>query len=231
MTDEKTAAALAAHSERAVADVIARYSRHLYTVAAAALRGVGTEQDAEEAAADAFVYLWEHPEKFDPRRGSLKTWLSVVARSRALDRSREILRCRAVSLEEIELADPLGVPETLLAGERRAALQRGGGRARRAGPRDTAPALLFRAEAARDRRSARPGQKAGGQPAVSDKAAAARERDRRGRRVICAHSARKTTVTFKAYLPKKPACRSENAAPRALRRLHLPRRCSRRSSP
>ena len=89
---------------------------------AAALRGVGTEQDAEEAAADAFVYLWEHPEKFDPRRGSLKTWLSVVARSRALDRSREISRCRAVSLEEIELADPLGVPEALLAGERRAAL-------------------------------------------------------------------------------------------------------------
>lgn len=122
MTDEKTAAALAARSERAVADVIARYSRHLYTVAAAALRGVGTEQDAEEAAADAFVYLWEHPEKFDPRRGSLKTWLSVVARSRALDRSREILRCRVVSLEEIELADPLGVPEALLAGERRAAL-------------------------------------------------------------------------------------------------------------
>ena len=39
-----------------------------------------------------------------------------------LDRSREILRCRAVSLEEIELADPLGVPEALLAGERRAAL-------------------------------------------------------------------------------------------------------------
>lgn len=116
MTDEKTAAALAARSERAVADVIARYSRHLYTVAAAALRGVGTEQDAEEAAADAFVYLWEHPEKFDPRRGSLKTWLSVVARSRALDRSREILRCRVVSLEEIELADPLGVPEALLAG-------------------------------------------------------------------------------------------------------------------
>lgn len=85
MTDEKTAAALAARSERAVADVIARYSRHLYTVAAAALRGVGTEQDAEEAAADAFVYLWEHPEKFDPRRGSLKTWAfgrSALARSR-----------------------------------------------------------------------------------------------------------------------------------------------------
>jgi len=58
-----------------------------------------------------------------------KSSIPAAARSRhgfrswrALDRSREILRCRAVSLEEIELADPLGVPETLLAGERRAAL-------------------------------------------------------------------------------------------------------------
>lgn len=160
MTDEKTAAALAAHSERAVADVIARYSRHLYTVAAAALRGVGTEQDAEEAAADAFVYLWEHPEKFDPRRGSLKTWLSVVARSRALDRSREILRCRAVSLEEIELAEPAGrAGDAARRGTARRA-QRGGERARRAGAARHCSALLFRAEAARDRRSARPGQKA-----------------------------------------------------------------------
>lgn len=123
MTDEKIAAALAERSERAIADVIARYSRHLYAVAAAALRGIGAEQDAEEAAADAFVYLWEHPEKFDPRRGSLKTWLSVVTRSRALDRAREILRRGTVSLDEIELADPLGVPEALLAGERRAALR------------------------------------------------------------------------------------------------------------
>ena len=65
MTDEKTAAALAARSERAVADVIARYSRHLYTVAAAALRGVGTEQDAEEAAADPAESLWLSPEERD----------------------------------------------------------------------------------------------------------------------------------------------------------------------
>ena len=27
------------------------------------------------------VYLWQHPDKFDPRRGSLRSWLAVVARS------------------------------------------------------------------------------------------------------------------------------------------------------
>ena len=51
MTDEKTAAALAARSERAVADVIARYSRHLYTVAAAALCAAQFQLQEERAAA------------------------------------------------------------------------------------------------------------------------------------------------------------------------------------
>ena len=225
MTDEKTAAALAARSERAVADVIARYSRHLYTVAAAALRGVGTEQDAEEAAADAFVYLWEHPEKFDPRRGSLKTWLSIVARSRALDRSREILRCRAVSLEEIELADPLGVPEALLAGERRAALNAAVD-ALAEPDREILLRRYYFGQKPREIAAA-----LGLDKKQVDNRLYQTKRRLRARRVICAHSARKITVTFRAYLPKKPACRSENAASRALRRSYLPRRCSRRSSP
>lgn len=120
MTDEKLAAALAGRSEAAIAGVMERHSRRVYTVAAAVLRGIGSEEDAEEVAADTFVYLWEHPENFDPRRGSLKTWLSVVARSRALDRCREICRHDAVSLDETELADPLGVPELMQAQERRA---------------------------------------------------------------------------------------------------------------
>lgn len=122
MTDEKIAAALCSRSETAIAEVIARYSRRMFTVAAAALHGIGSKQDAEEIAADAFVYLWEHPEKFDARRGTLRAWLTVVTRSRALDRCRELMRRRAEPLDELGLADPLGVPETLFAGERRAAL-------------------------------------------------------------------------------------------------------------
>ena len=53
--------------------------------------------------ADAFVYLWEHPEKFDPARGSLKSWLAMIARSRAIDRYRQLMKRQTISMEDVLL--------------------------------------------------------------------------------------------------------------------------------
>ena len=99
MNDEKLHAALRAGDERAINEVIDQYSRLLWRVAWSVLDRIGSTQDVEECVADAFVCLWEHPDKYDPRRGKLKTWLTVVARSRALDRCREILRRGEVGME------------------------------------------------------------------------------------------------------------------------------------
>ena len=83
-------------------------------MAGAVLRNIGSEQDAEECVADAFITLWEHPEKFDPARGRLKTWLALVTRSRALDRCREIARRSTVSLEEAVLTDQMGLVDGIV---------------------------------------------------------------------------------------------------------------------
>ena len=83
-------------------------------MAGAVLRNIGSEQDAEECVADAFITLWEHPEKFDPRRGRLKTWLALVTRSRALDRCREIARRSTVSLEEAVQTDQMGLVDGIV---------------------------------------------------------------------------------------------------------------------
>ncbi|MCM1026488.1 MAG: RNA polymerase sigma factor [Roseburia sp.] len=47
------------------------------------------------------MYLWQHPEKYNPDKAKLSSWLSIIARSRAVDRYRRIAGRREISMEEI----------------------------------------------------------------------------------------------------------------------------------
>lgn len=52
---------------------------------------------AEEVAQEAFLELWRRPQSFDRARGTLRTYVCLLARSRALDRARaEATRRRSV---------------------------------------------------------------------------------------------------------------------------------------
>lgn len=63
--------------------------RDLYPVAvAAALPVLRDRTAAEDVAQDVFALLWRRPRVFDPSRGNLKQYVSMVARSRAVDRWR-----------------------------------------------------------------------------------------------------------------------------------------------
>jgi len=113
------AEALRRHDEAVMCQVINKYSRLLWPVVSAVLHTVGSEQDVEECVADAFIYLWEYPEKFDPKRGSLKSLLCILARSRAIDRYRELLRKGTLPLEEAVLSADPGMQELLIQEETR----------------------------------------------------------------------------------------------------------------
>ena len=70
MNEKKLIDAIQNRDESAAAYVIDRYSRLLWSAAAPVLRNIGTAEDLEECVADAFVYLWEHPEN-SIRRGAV----------------------------------------------------------------------------------------------------------------------------------------------------------------
>lgn len=123
MQDEKILLGIQRREEDVMAYVLNRYSRLLWPIAAAVLEGAGDGRDVEECVADAFVYLWQNPGKFDLSRGSIKTLLCIVARSRAMDRRRVLLRHQTVPLEDVIQRSGIGVQEDFLKAESRRELR------------------------------------------------------------------------------------------------------------
>jgi RNA polymerase sigma-70 factor (ECF subfamily) len=76
---------IVAGSDEAIA---AAYDRHAPAVYAAAFRLVGERTIAEDVVQETFLALWNRAETFDAERGSLATWLTTIARHRAVDRLR-----------------------------------------------------------------------------------------------------------------------------------------------
>jgi RNA polymerase sigma-70 factor (ECF subfamily) len=61
------------------------YQRHGGRVFALARRILGDDQQAGDVAEAVFLALWDHPEEFDARRGSLASQLLMDARRRSLE--------------------------------------------------------------------------------------------------------------------------------------------------
>ncbi|MFS8779326.1 sigma-70 family RNA polymerase sigma factor [Synechococcus sp. W55.1] len=92
-TDAEVFAALKAGRSQALAIL---YDRHAGLVYGIACKMLGNTAEAEDLTQDIFLNLARSA--FDPRRGSLRTYLSILARSRCLDRLRS-WRSRQRSLE------------------------------------------------------------------------------------------------------------------------------------
>ena len=122
MNDEKIIIAIRNRSEGAINETIDKYSKLLWSIIGKVLNNIGSVQDIEECVADTFIYLWENPHKFDPSRGKLKSWLSIIARTKAIDRCREIAKTRTISLESTILVSDLGIVDDMIQEETRRVL-------------------------------------------------------------------------------------------------------------
>ncbi|HET9726821.1 MAG TPA: sigma-70 family RNA polymerase sigma factor [Gemmatimonadales bacterium] len=80
--DGELIARAAQGEERAIGLLYDRYGPVLYAVA---YRIVGQRADAEEVVVEAFAQAWRDAPRFEAGRGSVAGWLTMIARSRALD--------------------------------------------------------------------------------------------------------------------------------------------------
>jgi len=108
LTEKQMIAGIGRRDETAMAAAIETYSRLLWKVASAVLTNTASREDIEECVADTFVYLWRSHERFSEQKGSLKSWLCLVARSRAIDRYRAAARRNESPLDENTLMENMG---------------------------------------------------------------------------------------------------------------------------
>jgi RNA polymerase sigma-70 factor (ECF subfamily) len=80
--------------EAALGEVYDQFSSFVFGLAQ---RVIGEPRAAEDVSQEVFLHLWEHPDAFDPARGSLRTWLGTLTHRRAVDhiRREEARRRRA----------------------------------------------------------------------------------------------------------------------------------------
>jgi RNA polymerase sigma-70 factor, ECF subfamily len=107
--DHELAAAMAAGSQVALADLYDRYSGLAYGIA---LRVLGDPARAEDAVQEAFLNVWNRAQSFDPERGSLRTWLLTAVRNRSIDylRGRGGHERHEVELQPALATSPRGDP-------------------------------------------------------------------------------------------------------------------------
>jgi RNA polymerase sigma-70 factor (ECF subfamily) len=98
LSDEGLLAGMAVGEQPAAVAFVRRYQRRVFGLAYSMTGDAGV---AEDVAQEAMIRVWKHAPVFDPRRGSVSSWVLTITRNLAIDALR--LR-RAVPTDPDEFA-------------------------------------------------------------------------------------------------------------------------------
>ena len=102
LPDETLLAGLGTGDAEIALAFVRRFQRLVFGVALAVL---GDIRMAEDVAQQTFERVWRHAQVYDARRGSVRTWLTTIARNLAVDAAR--VR-RPTPVDPVDLVDLLG---------------------------------------------------------------------------------------------------------------------------
>ncbi len=95
--------------------IINRYGRDVFSLAGNIMKEVGRREDVEECASEVFVQVWEKISQYSQEKGSLRTWILILAKYLALDYRRKLYqKIRSISIDDIELAAGYSIEENII---------------------------------------------------------------------------------------------------------------------
>jgi RNA polymerase sigma-70 factor, ECF subfamily len=101
--------AFAGRDPRAADELYARFAPRVYGLGMVML---GSPAQAEDLVQDTFVKVWRNAHAYDPSRGSVDTWVLLIARSLAVDLiRRRVLETRILSSQDTAEVSPEAGPE------------------------------------------------------------------------------------------------------------------------
>src|SRR5271169_2537636 len=85
LSDEGLLAGMAVGEQAAAVSFVRRYQRRVFGLAYSMTGDSGV---AEDVAQEAMIRVWRHAPVFDPRRGSVASWVLTITRNLAIDALR-----------------------------------------------------------------------------------------------------------------------------------------------
>ena len=105
---------IAAGDEQALGALYDRWSPLVFSLCVHVL---GDDDEAEEAVEETFWQAWRQAARYDITRGAVSTWLTTIARSRALDRLRARRRRQEDAMSDLSETKRAAVEETARRGD------------------------------------------------------------------------------------------------------------------
>lgn len=105
---------VAAGDEHALGALYDRWSPLVFSLCVHIL---GDDDEAEEAVEETFWQAWRQAGRYDTARGAVSTWLTTIARTRALDRLRATRRRKEEAMSDLSQTKRTVVEETARRGD------------------------------------------------------------------------------------------------------------------
>ena len=125
--DEELIRSILEGKSNALGELYDRYGRLVYSLA---FQVLGDSATAEEVSQEVFLQIWNKAGTYQAQQGKVITWLTSVARHKAIDSLRrkgarpEGHQVEFESDDESDLVDPIGVEEQVVLSQRSLAVRR-----------------------------------------------------------------------------------------------------------